>query len=78
MVSLRGLREHGPGVAMAAICHLNTSSWNPAYPAFEILHTKPGGAPLYKQKSDDDIRDANTTGPTDMWAMIRGCEVRLS
>ncbi|TVU40095.1 hypothetical protein EJB05_13544, partial [Eragrostis curvula] len=46
MVSLRGLREHGPGIAMAAICHLNTSSWNPAYPAFEILHTKPGGAPV--------------------------------
>ncbi|TVU40158.1 hypothetical protein EJB05_13608, partial [Eragrostis curvula] len=46
MVSLRRLREHGPGIAMAAICHLNTSSWNPAYPAFEILHTKPGGAPV--------------------------------
>ncbi|TVU40097.1 hypothetical protein EJB05_13546, partial [Eragrostis curvula] len=46
MVSLRGLREHGLGIAMAAICHLNTSSWNPAYPAFEILHTKPGGAPV--------------------------------
>ncbi|TVU40157.1 hypothetical protein EJB05_13607, partial [Eragrostis curvula] len=46
ILSLRGLREHGPWIAMAAICHLNTSGWNPAYPAFEILHTKPGGAPV--------------------------------
>jgi len=24
------------------ICHLDTSDWNPAYPAFEMLHAKPG------------------------------------
>ncbi|PUZ67812.1 hypothetical protein GQ55_3G464100 [Panicum hallii var. hallii] len=40
-VSLRGLRG-GPEVTMAVICHLDTSDWNPAYPAFEMLHTKPG------------------------------------
>jgi hypothetical protein len=40
-VTLRGLRG-GPKVAMAVICHLDTSDWNPAYPAFEMLHTKPG------------------------------------
>ncbi|CAN6329768.1 unnamed protein product [Urochloa humidicola] len=41
VVSLRGLRG-GPKVDMAVICHLDTSDWNPAYPAFEIMHTKPG------------------------------------
>ncbi|RLN28613.1 BURP domain-containing protein 13-like [Panicum miliaceum] len=40
-VSLRGLRG-GQEVTMAVICHLDTSDWNPAYPAFEMLHTKPG------------------------------------
>ncbi|TVT97146.1 hypothetical protein EJB05_57613, partial [Eragrostis curvula] len=33
-------------VAMAALCHRDTSSWNPAHPAFEMLDTKPGGAPV--------------------------------
>nr|CAB3466424.1 unnamed protein product [Digitaria exilis] len=40
-VALRGLRG-GPAVTMAVICHLDTSDWNPAYPAFETMHTKPG------------------------------------
>ncbi|KAK3136945.1 hypothetical protein QOZ80_5BG0445480 [Eleusine coracana subsp. coracana] len=43
-ISLRGLRISGPaaGVTMAVICHLDTSGWNPAYPAFEMMGTKPG------------------------------------
>ncbi|CAN6361735.1 unnamed protein product [Urochloa humidicola] len=41
VVSLRGLRD-GRKVDMAVICHLDTSDWNPAYPAFEMMHTKPG------------------------------------
>nr|CAB3466421.1 unnamed protein product [Digitaria exilis] len=36
----------GRTVAMAALCHRDTSSWNPAHPAFEVLKTKPGGAPV--------------------------------
>ncbi|TVU01063.1 hypothetical protein EJB05_53496, partial [Eragrostis curvula] len=44
-VSLRGLRD-GSAVDMLAFCHLDTSGWNPAHPAFEVLHTKPGGAPV--------------------------------
>nr|CAB3462549.1 unnamed protein product [Digitaria exilis] len=36
----------GQDVAMAALCHRDTSSWNPAHPAFEVLETKPGGAPV--------------------------------
>ncbi|KAJ1266252.1 hypothetical protein BS78_08G136700 [Paspalum vaginatum] len=36
----------GQEVAMAALCHRDTSNWNPAHPAFETLHTKPGGAPV--------------------------------
>jgi hypothetical protein len=46
VVTLRGLREHGLGVQLAAICHLNTSTWNPAYPAFQMVHTRPGGVPV--------------------------------
>ncbi|KAF8653787.1 hypothetical protein HU200_061906 [Digitaria exilis] len=42
MVSLRGLRD-GSAVDMLAFCHLDTAGWNPA---FEVLHTKPGGAPV--------------------------------
>ncbi|CAL5092536.1 unnamed protein product [Urochloa decumbens] len=41
LISLRGLHG-GPKVAMAVICHLDTSGWNPAYPAFEMMGTKPG------------------------------------
>ncbi|KAF8733393.1 hypothetical protein HU200_015001 [Digitaria exilis] len=42
VVSLRGLGG-GPVASMLAFCHEDTSSWNPAHPAFEILGTKPGG-----------------------------------
>ncbi|KAL6847253.1 hypothetical protein ACP4OV_023106 [Aristida adscensionis] len=42
VVSLRGLIRGGPAVTMAVICHLDTSGWNPAYPAFEMMGTKPG------------------------------------
>ncbi|TVT97150.1 hypothetical protein EJB05_57617, partial [Eragrostis curvula] len=44
-VSLAGLRD-GSAVALLAICHLDTSGWNPAHPAFEVLQTKPGGWPV--------------------------------
>ncbi|TVU02833.1 hypothetical protein EJB05_51619, partial [Eragrostis curvula] len=44
-VSLTGLRD-GAAVAMLAFCHLDTASWNTAHPAFEVLHTKPGCAPV--------------------------------
>ncbi|KAG0521588.1 hypothetical protein BDA96_08G174100 [Sorghum bicolor] len=33
-------------VTKAAICHLDTSNWDPAHPAFEMLHTRPGGEPV--------------------------------
>ncbi|CAN6338862.1 unnamed protein product [Urochloa humidicola] len=42
VISLRGLHGGPKKVAMAVICHLDTSGWNPAYPAFEMLGTKPG------------------------------------
>ncbi|CAL4905310.1 unnamed protein product [Urochloa decumbens] len=42
VISLRGLHGDPKKVAMAVICHLDTSGWNPAYPAFEMLGTKPG------------------------------------
>ncbi|TVT96935.1 hypothetical protein EJB05_57856, partial [Eragrostis curvula] len=45
VVSLRGI--HGGAAAdMLAYCHMDTSTWNPAHPAFEVLHTSPGGSPV--------------------------------
>jgi hypothetical protein len=45
VVSLRGLGEEVEAT-MLVICHHDTSNWNPAHPAFEILHTQPGGTPV--------------------------------
>ncbi|KAL6641616.1 hypothetical protein ACP70R_019797 [Stipagrostis hirtigluma subsp. patula] len=42
-LSLRGIRE-GQKRTILACCHLDTSAWNSAHPAFEILQTHPGGA----------------------------------
>ncbi|TVU02854.1 hypothetical protein EJB05_51640, partial [Eragrostis curvula] len=45
VVSLREIQ--GDAAAdMLAYCHMDTSSWNPAHPAFEVLHTSPGGSPV--------------------------------
>jgi hypothetical protein len=44
VISIRG--GGIPTVDMAALCHFNTSNWNPAHPAFKILHTHPGGSPV--------------------------------
>jgi hypothetical protein len=48
VVSLSGLGRGGgrPAASMLAFCHVDTSSWNPAHPAFEILNTRPGGSPV--------------------------------
>ncbi|GJN35406.1 hypothetical protein PR202_gb24181 [Eleusine coracana subsp. coracana] len=46
-VSLRGLGGGAsPAVEMLAFCHLDTSGWNPAHPAFEVLQTRPGDTPV--------------------------------
>jgi hypothetical protein len=46
VITIQGLGGGGPEVAMAAVCHLDTSDWNPGHPAFLILHSQPGGAPV--------------------------------
>ncbi|CAN6356895.1 unnamed protein product [Urochloa humidicola] len=45
VVSFSGL-QGGQEAAMLAYCHLDTSDWNPAHPAFEVLNTHPGGTPV--------------------------------
>jgi hypothetical protein len=45
VVSLSALHG-GQEAAMLAYCHLDTSDWNPAHPAFEVLNTHPGGMPV--------------------------------
>lgn len=46
MVSLQGVSGGAPAVDMVAICHFNTSNWDPSHPAFQMLHTHPGGKPV--------------------------------
>lgn len=58
LLTLRGLQQqqqHGNGTAaggslmvvdMVAVCHLDTSNWSPAHPAFQTLNLRPGGAPV--------------------------------
>ncbi|CAN6361975.1 unnamed protein product [Urochloa humidicola] len=50
VLTLRGLQQHGSSasslVDMAAVCHLDTSNWSPAHPAFKTLNLQPGAAPL--------------------------------
>ncbi|CAL4897569.1 unnamed protein product [Urochloa decumbens] len=55
VLTLRGLQQqHGsdgssessPLVDMVAVCHLDTSKWSPAHPAFKTLNLQPGAAPL--------------------------------
>ncbi|CAN6195740.1 unnamed protein product [Urochloa humidicola] len=46
MVTLRGLERGGPEVATVAVCHRDTSGWNPEQPGLEALNTKPGGTPV--------------------------------
>lgn len=36
----------GPEVDMAAMCHVDTCDWNPGHPAFLMLGSRPGGAPV--------------------------------
>ncbi|CAL4905307.1 unnamed protein product [Urochloa decumbens] len=43
-VSLRS--RAAAAMVVVAVCHHDTSRWNPAHPAFEVLHTRPGGAPV--------------------------------
>lgn len=45
MMSLRSLHG-GPTTVMAALCHLDTSKWDPDHVAFKILHTQPGDMPV--------------------------------
>ncbi|XP_066357995.1 BURP domain-containing protein 15-like [Miscanthus floridulus] len=49
VLTLRGL-QYGSGapvvVDMVAVCHLDTSNWSSAHPAFETLNLRPGGAPV--------------------------------
>lgn len=46
VVSIRGGMRGHPTMNMAALCHFDTSNWNPAHPAFKILRTHPGGSPV--------------------------------
>jgi hypothetical protein len=43
-VSLKG--EDGSSGEGVAVCHMDTSGWNPQHLAFKVLKVKPGGAPV--------------------------------
>ncbi|XP_040251268.1 protein RAFTIN 1B isoform X1 [Aegilops tauschii subsp. strangulata] len=45
MVEMEGARG-GNAVTIAAVCHTDTSLWNPEHVSFKLLGTKPGGTPV--------------------------------
>lgn len=45
MVDMEGARG-GDAVTIAAVCHTDTSLWNPEHVSFKLLGTKPGGTPV--------------------------------
>ncbi|KAE8786377.1 Protein RAFTIN 1B [Hordeum vulgare] len=45
MVEMEGARG-GDAVTIAAVCHTDTSLWNPEHVSFKLLGTKPGGTPV--------------------------------
>lgn len=53
MVSLVG--DDGTKVKAAAICHIDTSKWNPKHLAFQVLKVKPGTIPICHFLPEDHI-----------------------
>ncbi|KAK9742151.1 hypothetical protein RND81_03G151600 [Saponaria officinalis] len=53
IVSLIG--EDGTKVKAVAICHKNTSGWNPKHLAFQVLNVKPGSVPICHFLPEDHI-----------------------
>ncbi|GFS35404.1 BURP domain-containing protein [Actinidia rufa] len=53
VVSLLG--ADGTKVKAVAVCHMDTSAWNPKHLAFQVLKVKPGTVPICHFLSDDDI-----------------------
>lgn len=52
-VSLKG--DDGSTGEGAAVCHSNTSGWNPQHLAFKVLNVKPGGAPICHLVSGENV-----------------------
>eukprot|EP00253_Pinus_taeda_P000984 PITA_00984 len=53
LVSLKG--EDGSSGEGVAVCHTDTSGWNPQHLAFKVLNVKPGGAPVCHFIPNDHI-----------------------
>lgn len=52
-LSLKG--EDGSSGEGVAVCHTDTSGWNPRHVAFKLLNVKPGGSPICHFLLDDDV-----------------------
>ncbi|OWM86633.1 hypothetical protein CDL15_Pgr015668 [Punica granatum] len=48
-------RENGSEVKAVAVCHTNTSKWNPKHLAFRVLGVKPGAVPICHFLPQDHI-----------------------
>lgn len=53
MVNLVG--EDGTKVKAAAVCHQDTSAWNPKHLAFKVLNVKPGSVPVCHFLPEDHV-----------------------
>ncbi|KAK1382884.1 BURP domain-containing protein [Heracleum sosnowskyi] len=47
--------SNGTKAKAAAICHTDTSSWNPKHLAFQVLNVKPGSAPVCHFLPEDHV-----------------------
>ncbi|XP_038887160.1 LOW QUALITY PROTEIN: BURP domain protein USPL1-like [Benincasa hispida] len=47
--------ENGDRVEALAICHMDTSQWNPTHPSFEVLKLQPGDMPICHFFPADDF-----------------------
>ncbi|CAL9092382.1 unnamed protein product [Musa textilis] len=49
------LGADGVGVEAVAVCHTDTSAWNPNHVAFKVLKVKPGSVPVCHFLPDDSV-----------------------
>ncbi|OUZ99945.1 BURP domain [Macleaya cordata] len=55
VVPLIGNDDSATKVEVVAVCHTDTSAWNPKHLAFQLLNVKPGTVPICHFLSKDNI-----------------------
>ncbi|PQQ20748.1 BURP domain protein RD22-like [Prunus yedoensis var. nudiflora] len=53
VMSMKG--ADGEKVKVVAMCHIDTSEWNPRHSAFQVLKVKPGTVPICHILPEEDV-----------------------